>query len=291
MKTVSGKLFEDRVAYYSGYLIENSEEIHNGKRRPAIVVCPGGGYWFTSDREADPVALKYLGEGYQVFVLRYSTGKDAKYPMALQELSKLVSVIRENAEKWYIDPNKIAGCGFSAGGHLAASLGVLADEECITGQIGIRKGMNRFNALLLGYPALSLIPQDVEVPPEIRALLETGEISFGPDPVETLAGRKPTEEERRQFNLLNKISKDVPPTFIWNTFTDPLVPFTDSICWAEKLKELEIPVELHVFSQGNHGLSLATEETATKLDEINNSVSQWFGLSLKWLKYIFAKEQ
>ncbi|MDD3404143.1 MAG: alpha/beta hydrolase [Hespellia sp.] len=286
MKVVSGKLFDDRAAGYTGYLIDNSEEIHQGMKRPVIVVCPGGGYWFTSDREADPIALKYLGEGFHTFVLRYSTGEGAAYPLALQELSKLISVIRSHADEWMIDPEKIIGCGFSAGGHLAASLGVLSEEACITDEIGVKKGENKLNALVLGYPALSLIPQEVEVPPEIKALLETGEISFGPDPVETLSGQKPTQEDKDRFNLLNYVSENVPPSFVWNTYTDALVPFEDSITWAIKLEQYHVPVELHVFSQGNHGLSLANEETATKPDEINDSIAEWFPLSVKWLKYV-----
>lgn len=108
-------------------------------RRPAVLVFPGGAYMFCSDREAEPVALGYMAEGFNAFVLRYTTVKQFDPPF--QEAQEALRLIRSNADQWHIDPHRVAVCGFSAGGHLACAMGVLAREKP--------------NAMVLGYPAVS----------------------------------------------------------------------------------------------------------------------------------------
>ena len=129
MKTVSIRPLQESRALLAGYLHPYSEEMPHRKERPCVVVCPGGAYKFCSDREADPIAEAYFAKGFQVFVLCYSTtGREKEYPATgftpLCELSASVVHIREHAAAYGVDPEKIAVCGFSAGGHLAASLGV-----------------------------------------------------------------------------------------------------------------------------------------------------------------------
>ena len=104
------------------YIRDESPEME-AHRRPAVVICPGGGYGMTSDREAEPVALKFLEKGFQCFVLRYSV-EPVRFPAALLQLATAVAMVRSRADKWHVNADKIAVCGFSAGGHLAASLGV-----------------------------------------------------------------------------------------------------------------------------------------------------------------------
>ena len=109
--------------------------------RPAVLVIPGGGYMFCSDREAEPVALPYLAAGFQAFVLRYSTGAHSRWPNPLEDYEQAMSLIRENAGKWHVIPDQIAVIGFSAGGHLAGAAAVMSE--------------NRPNAAILGYPDIS----------------------------------------------------------------------------------------------------------------------------------------
>ena len=125
------------AAELAAYIQDDSSELGNAIIRPAMLVLPGGGYSMCSDREAEPIALAFLGEGYNTFVLRYSVGPDATFEQALADAECAVETIRENAGEWRIDPNKVAAVGFSAGGHLAATLGTM--------------GRVRPNALLLGY--------------------------------------------------------------------------------------------------------------------------------------------
>ncbi|WP_138750794.1 alpha/beta hydrolase [Paenibacillus sinopodophylli] len=122
----------------TAYVLDSSNEMKNAKVRPAILIFPGGGYHYCSDREAEPIAMAYLAEGFHAFVLRYSTKQNAEYPRPLNDAEEALELIRERSQEWGVDPNKVAVCGFSAGGHLAAALGTM--------------GRTRPNALILGYP-------------------------------------------------------------------------------------------------------------------------------------------
>ncbi len=134
------------------YILDTSEEMPNMKIRPAVLVCPGGGYSACSDREAEPVAMAFLAQGYNAFVLRYSVGKGkAAFPRPLEDAEAALELIRMNAGKWSVDKNKIAVIGFSAGGHLAAALAAM--------------GRVRPNAVILGYPCILSSIGDVLVEP------------------------------------------------------------------------------------------------------------------------------
>jgi acetyl esterase/lipase len=124
----------------TSYLLESSQEMTNTHVRPAILIFPGGGYRGCSDREAEPVALAFLAEGYQAFVLRYSVNQNAQFPRPLNDAEEALELIRQYSQEWGIDPEKVAVCGFSAGGHLAAAVGTM--------------GRVRPNAMILGYPCI-----------------------------------------------------------------------------------------------------------------------------------------
>ena len=122
------------------YLPQNSPEMPNMTRRPSVLVIPGGGYHMCSDREAEPIALPFLQCGFAAYVLRYSVQDAARWPNPLRDAETALACIREHAEKWDIDPDRIAAIGFSAGGHLAAALATM--------------GTQKPNALILGYPCI-----------------------------------------------------------------------------------------------------------------------------------------
>ncbi|MBR6361270.1 MAG: alpha/beta hydrolase [Clostridia bacterium] len=124
----------------TAYIPDYSQEMAYLDKRKAILVIPGGGYYMCSDREAEPVAFAFMGKGYAAFILRYSLKENSAFPRPLDDATEAMRIIRENAEKWRIDPGKIAAIGFSAGGHLCAALSTMSDE--------------RPNAQILGYPCI-----------------------------------------------------------------------------------------------------------------------------------------
>lgn len=245
-------------ATLEGYLLDCELTLGQHTARPAIVVCPGGGYLYCSPREAEPVALRYAAKGFHAFILRYSTGFDAAGFSPLQEVSWVIGHLRENAAQWHIDPEKIATCGFSAGGHLALAAGLL--------------GEHKPNAMILGYPAVT-IPNY----PGVNFMLQL------------LTGRKEvTQEDAAYYSLANHITEAAPPVFLAATAEDALSPF-GALTVANAYSKLGKPYELHMFQHGPHGYSLADETSAdgsTKM--LNPSFAQWHQLSVDWLYRIFG---
>ena len=248
-------------AMLEGYLLDCEITLGQDANRPAIVVCPGGGYVYCSPREAEPVALRYAAMGFHAFVLHYSTGWDAADFAPLQEVSWAIGYIRAHAEEWHIDPNKIATCGFSAGGHLALAAGLLAEHKP--------------NAMILGYPA-------VTTP-------NTPQSNFM---VKLLSGKKTvTDEDCARFSLENFITRDAPPVFLMATAEDGLSPY-GALLVANCYSKLGLGYELHMFQHGPHGYSLADETTADgSCQVLNSSFAQWHSLSVDWLYRIFGENQ
>jgi len=234
------------------------------KPRGAVLICPGGGYEFTSDREAEQVAIQFNAAGFHAFVVYYSYSP-RKHPQPLMDVSKAMCIIRDNADKWKVDKDKIVVCGFSAGGHLAASLGVHWDKPYLSEKLNITKGYNKPNALMLCY-----------------SVITSGEFAHRGS-FTNLLGEEEDKELLKEMSLELQISKNTPPTFLWHTFEDDCVPVENTLLFAEGLRKYMIPFELHIYPQGGHGLSLATEET----DSSNPHVSTWMGLAIDWLKIQF----
>ena len=246
-------------ATLEGYILDCEIALGQNSTRPAIVVCPGGGYAYCCPREAEPVALRYAARGFHAFILRYSTGWDAADFSPLKEVSRVIGHLRENAAQWHIDPEKIATCGFSAGGHLALAAGLL--------------GENKPNAMILGYPAVN-IPNY----PGVNFMLQL------------LTGRKEvTNEDAAYFSLENHITKNSPPVFLAATAEDMLTGY-GALPVARKYSELGLGYELHVFQHGPHGYALADETSADGSSRyLNPAFAQWHGLSVQWLHRIFGE--
>ena len=248
-------------ATFDGYLLDCEITLGQEVKRPAIVVLPGGGYLYCSPREGEPIALSYAAKGFHAFVLKYSTGYDAVGFAPLQEVSWAIGYIREHAEEWNVDPNKIAVCGFSAGGHLALSSGLLAE--------------NKPNAMILGYPATSAPNM-----PGMNFMLKL------------LEGRNDvTDEDAKKYDLVPQITKEAPPVFLAATAEDLLTTY-GALPVAKAYSDLGKPYELHVFQYGPHGYSLANEVTADgSCQVIDPAFAQWQELSVLWLHRTFGKPE
>ncbi len=256
------------TARADAYLLDWSEDGAE-KTRPAVVICPGGGYRTLSPREGEPVAMQYLSMGYHVFVLRYSVAPE-RFPTALWQLALLTAQIRDNSRQWLVDPEKIVVSGFSAGGHLACSLGAFWNREFVYGPLRREKEEIRPNAMLLSYPVITSGPY-----------CHKG--SF-----EKLLGEEADNKEKRHLvSLEYQVGPHTPKTFVWHTATDDSVPARNSLLLAENLIKSGVNVELHIFPTGCHGLSLATEDTCKGLEKmVVPQCQSWITLAREWLKTI-----
>lgn len=260
---------EGSLAYaeISTYFLDTSKEMKLGDSRPVIVICPGGGYEFTSDREAEPLAVQFLSMGYHAVVLRYSV-KPAAFPIALMELAKTVAFLRENAEKYHIDKDKIVIMGSSSGGHLAASLGVFWNQKFLLDKLSQTEENIKPNGLILNYPVIT-----------------SGEFSHSSS-FDILSPEK-NEELRAKLSLETQVGSHTPKTFLWHTFTDDCVPVQNSLLFANALVSHKVPVELHIYPVGGHGLSLANEITlSSRGGGIQEECQSWIGLAQTWMKQI-----
>jgi acetyl esterase/lipase len=248
-------------AFAYTYILDNTNEVDGGKRvRPLVIICPGGGYAFTSDTEAEPIAIQMNALGFHAVVLRYSVAP-AKYPSALLQVAKTVALAREHATEWHVDPKKIIVAGFSAGGHLAASIGVLWNKGLLEKELGQSGETFRPDGLLLAYPVISS-----------GVFAHKGSIKnlYGDNPLHAAP------------SLEDMVDADTPPAFLWHTTEDKDVPMENTLLFVGALRKYNVPFELHVYQYGGHGLPPETTEPGKAKAYANTP--GWIALAGEWIK-------
>lgn len=254
------------------YFLDSSIEMCPNEKRPVILMCPGGGYEMTSDREAEPMAMQFLAMGYHVAILRYSVCP-VRYPAALLQVAESVLYLKEHADEYHIDPEKIVVQGCSAGGHLAANYGIAWNSPFLTKLMGMENDPERLcvAGLLLCYPV-------------ITSGEKAHEESF-----RNLLGEQ-YEEKKEELSLENQVTPDTPPTFLWHTATDETVPVENSLYFFQACLQQGVSAELHIYPVGGHGLSLANEETCRANGiGVQKECQSWIGLAQTWLEEILIK--
>ena len=221
----------DTEAYLEYYPANTNEKTEG------ILIFPGGGYWFCSNREGGKVAKVFNEKGFNCFVLYYKT-LHFEFPFPLNEAMMAIAYIRKNADKYNIHSDHIGVMGFSAGGHLAASLAVHYNDENILNPLGLTQVDTKPNGLILAYPVLST--------------KEDGHDGT------THNITQDREDLKEYFHIFNHISSDFPPTFVWNTRDDQMVSATNSIRLMETLYFNNVICEYHCFPEGVHGLSICS---------------------------------
>lgn len=260
-------------AVLTGYIHEHALGRGGRVKRPAVLIFPGGGYANISEREMEPVALAFFARGYQAFVLRYTVYNDSGNSPEMQplyEAAASMAWLRANSEDVDTEPDKIAVCGFSAGGHLAASLAVHFDSErlqsLMTPEIADLGGL-RPSAVILSYPVISSKP---EAKPELH------------ESYEKLLGSNISDAA--YHNIEEHVDENTPPAFVWHTFDDELVALENTLLFVNAMNRHHVPVEYHVFHTGRHGLSMCTNEVGEPGTE---HCAHWFTLCMEWLDCLF----
>lgn len=250
------------------YLPYNMVEMGREKqKRPCILICPGGAYSMCSERESEPVALHFLPEGFNVFVLTYSVAPN-RFPSQIREVAAAIELIYKNAEQWNCDTEKIAVMGFSAGGHLAAHYSTMFDCEAVREVFPESKAVN---ATVLCYPVISAD----------WSVAHRGSFI-------NLLGHQPQNRAEEDFFSCNKqVKSTTPPAYIWHTAEDGCVPVKNSLLYATALAEKGVPFELHIFPYGGHGLSTCDKHTIDDVLPSHEYDSAWLTDVKKWLKLIF----
>ena len=247
-------------AYVRVICQENFEEFCSGRKRKALVILPGGGYMFCSEREAEPIALKFTGEDIATFIINYTVG-DFDYPTPIDEVLATIKYIRNNSEKYNIDTNSISVLGFSAGGHLAASTALYHQDEYFLNLLNATKEEIKINGVLLAYPVITMGPLTHFVTRDLRC--------------------KGDQKMMDMMSVEKNVTKDYPPTFIWVTGEDLAVPALNSVIMAKALMENGVTTELHVYPKHNHGL--ATADLITNSIEPED-VKTWINHAIYFIK-------
>lgn len=241
------------------------------KKRPCVLIVPGGGYRFISGRESEPQALHLLPKGYNVFVLTYSVAPHC-FPTQLRQVAAAMELIHESAQAWHCDTRKIAIMGFSAGGHLAAHYTNRYDCPQIREVFPDSKPPA---ALLLGYPVITADP----------AYSHKG--SF-----EKLAGGTypQTKQEQEFYSCECMVTQRTPPTFLWHCTGDKTVPVQNSLLYANALAAHGVPFQMHIYPYGRHGWGIAdllADPADNKEDVVQ--IQQWLESVHHWLQQTLNK--
>lgn len=234
------------------------------KLLPAILVCPGGGYRYVSPREAEPMAMKFMPWGFHVFVLTYSVAPH-HFPTQLREVAAAMELIHANAEQWGVDTARIAIMGFSAGGHLACHYSNCYDAPQVR---EIFPDSKPVNACVLTYPVISADPK-----------------YYHGGSIRNISGHdEPTAEDTEYFSLNNRVTPRTPPTFLWHTAADQLVPVMNSLLYAQALAENKVSFSMRIYPHGAHGLATADDQTCTTIKPPATEANAWIADAAKWLK-------
>ncbi len=267
---VEGSLPETQlITYIQDYYKEISID-----RRPLVLICPGGAYAYTSPREGEAFAMQFLAMGCHAAVLKYSCAP-AEFPTSLTELAAAMALIRRNAEKWHVDPDKILVLGCSAGGHLAASLAEFWDEEFLGHALGLKDSercLLRPDGLILCYPVIT-----------------SGEFAHRGS-FENLLGDREKELGDR-LSLEKHVNEKMPPVFLWHTYTDGSVPVENSLLLVCALRKAGISVEFHMYPCGGHGLGLANRLTrSADGGAVQEECTSWIPLVRTWIESRFIED-
>ena len=248
-----------------------SDPIKNLTRK-AMLVIPGGGYGSVcSEREGEPVAQAFVPYGYQAFVLHYYVGKKEPFPIQLIQVSKAIKYIKDHAEEMGLDPEQVFVSGFSAGGHLAASAGILWHHPAIAEAVDMPYGYNKPRGVVLVYPVISTVPP-------------FGHLGTAKN---LLATAEPTEEQLLSVSLEKQVDERSVPAFLVHSSDDEVVDVRNSLALGAAYREAGLCFEMHIYPSAAHGWALGNRVTSKgRKDYEGASMSEWVRLAAVWAEQL-----
>lgn len=213
--------------------------------RGCIIVCPGGGYTSLAPHENQPIAEWVNSLGLAAVVLEYRLSPYL-WPAMLDDAQRAIRLVRARAAEWNIDPHRVAILGFSAGGHLSASASTAWDDGDGDAADAIDRQSCRPDAAVLCYPVTTFVTE------------------WRPGAGDRLLGPGATELDRQRISPVHHVSARTPPTFIWHTANDGMVPVKQSLIYAEALAKAGASFALHIWPDGPHGIALNPHPVAPK---------------------------
>lgn len=248
---------------------------------PLLVIAPGGGYFTLTDNEGTCVAEKFTEFGFRCFVLRYATA-DTQDPcgaaIALNDMCAALRLIREKDAE-----SPLFLLGFSAGGHLCGCFANVWKKE--EKKYDLPAGSLRPAGTVLCYPALSFGKilrryEPGELPDSILKKIE----GFQKLVRKGLTGNENADPDLSEFNVIQTVNSDTPPSFVWGTKEDELIDPDTLYQYQNTLQKYGTDCVLTVFEKGSHGLSLATEQSAYNENMINDDIASWAKAAAQWMK-------
>ena len=237
--------------------------------RKAILVIPGGGYGdICAEREGEPIGIAFMAHGYNAFVLHYTVAQKKLFPAQLIEASLAMQHIKDHAEEYNIDPEQVFAVGFSAGGHLAASLGVMWNLPAIYDAIDLPYGYNKPAGVMLIYPVISGLDEKNRHLGSFINLRGTD---------------TPTITQLEACSIEKHMHPDASPAYIVHTANDQLVPVKNSLVLAEAYAAAGLKFELHIYPDAPHGMALGNAITAEGVEKFDNPcLARWVENAVMW---------
>ncbi|MDR3121776.1 MAG: alpha/beta hydrolase [Clostridiales bacterium] len=257
------QFYRNELVRLDSYVLGPQPREENRRPRPAVIICPGSGYVRCAEVESEAIALQFAAAGFHSFVLWYSVSElrtAPLWPEPLLDAAWAVDFVRGRANEWSVRKDGVFLVGFSAGGHLAASLCV----HWARPEVRSAYPLSRPDGSILGYPVIT-----------------SGEYAHQGS-IDSLTAGDP--DLLKLARLEDFVGPDTPPAFLWHTFTDEAVPVQNSLLYAAALAKHGVPFELHVFPEGRHGLSLANPETGCEASPNNRHMARWLDLCAEWIK-------
>ena len=261
----------EEPALLAAYVPESFPELGMDRRRPALIICPGGGYQFRSDREAEPVALRFAGLGYAAFLLQYSVAPKARWPVPQRQLLAAIDHVRTHAERYHINPRAVIPMGFSAGGHLAGCAATMWNKPEVYRALKKKSHAFRPDGAVLCYPVVS-----------------SGDHAHQDSFVNLLGDR--CDELLETVSLEKRVTRRTPPMFLWHTADDTTVPMENSLLLDKALTARGVEHELRIYPHGSHGQSLAdrTVFAPDQMHKLSVSCAVWVAHCDAWLQLHFG---